>query len=149
MNHIPYKGSGPAMQDLMGGSIEMAVGTLGGLVPLHRDGRLQLLGVATAQRVPTAPDIATVAESAGLAEPFEAMLWNVVAVPRNTPAAVRARLADASRRAMSEPALIARLQEQGMFADLHIGDASATAFVAAETAKWGPIVRELSASLKR
>ena len=57
ISHVPYKGSGPAMQDLMGGTIEMAVGTLGGMLPLHRSGKTRLFGVATAKRVDLAPDI--------------------------------------------------------------------------------------------
>lgn len=143
ITHVPYKGSGPAMQDLMGGTIEMAVGTLGGMLPLHRSGKMRLVGVATAARLPMAPDIPTVAESAELPAPFEAMLWHVVAVPRNTPAAIMATLAQASQGAMNDPALLAKLADQGMFADLHIGDAQAGAYVKAEMAKWKPIIGRL------
>ncbi len=49
ITHIPYKGTGPALQDLMGGQIDMAVGTLGGLLPLHKAGALHIVGVATGQ----------------------------------------------------------------------------------------------------
>ena len=147
--HVPYKGSGPAMQDLVGGSIEMAVGTLGGMLPLHKDGRLRLVGVATAKRLALAPEIPTVAESAGLAAPFEAMLWHVVAVPRKTPDAVRKTLAEATQRAMTDPVLLASIGEQGMFADLHVGDAAATAFVAAEAVKWKPVVDKLGSSVRQ
>ena len=147
--HVPYKGSGPAMQDLMGGAIEMAVGTLGGMLPLHKGGRMKLVGVATAKRLPMAPDIPTIAESAGLAAPFEAMLWHVVAVANNTPQSVRTRLAEASQLAMADAAVVANMNEQGMFADLHIGDAAATSFVKAEAAKWAPVVGRLGDALKR
>ena len=149
ITHVPYKGSGPAMQDLMGGNIQMAVGTLGGMLPLHKSGRMRLVGVASAKRYAIAPDIATVAESAGLAEPFEAMLWHVVALPRKTPDAVRQTLAEATRKAMADPALNTSLGEQGMFADLHIGDGAATAFVKAEAAKWKPIVAQLGKQIGR
>ena len=141
--HIPYKGTGPAMQDLMGGAIEMAVGTLGVMLPFHRSGRMHIVGVATAQRLTLAADIPTVAESADLAAPFEASLWNVVAVPRGTPAAVKKALADATRAVMGTPAMAATLAEQGIFADLHIGDAPAAAYVKAEAAKWKPVVAQL------
>jgi tripartite-type tricarboxylate transporter receptor subunit TctC len=143
ITHVPYKGSGPAMQDLMGGTIEMAVGTLGGMLPLHRSGKMRLVGVATAARLPMAPDIPTVAESADLPAPFEAMLWHVVAVPRNTPAAIMATLAQATQTTMNDPAMLGKLAEHGMFADLHIGDAQASAFVKAEMAKWKPIIAKL------
>lgn len=143
ISHVPYKGSGPAMQDLMGGTIEMAVGTLGGMLPLHRSGKTRLFGVATAKRVDLAPDIPTVAESAGLPEPFEAMLWHVVALPRKTPPAIMKVLADASQPAMADTNLLGKLADQGMFADLHMGDAAAEAYVKAEAAKWKPIIAKL------
>ena len=149
ITHIPYKGSGPAMQDLMGGNIHMAVGTVGGMLPLHKDGRMKLVGVATNKRTTLAPDIPTVAEGAGLASPFAAILWNVVAVPRKTPDAIRAKLAEASQRAMSDPALLASLEQQGMSADLHVGDAAATAFVKEEVAKWEPVITKLGSAVKR
>ena len=149
MTHIPYKGTGPALQDLMGGSIDMAVGTLGSMLPLHKSGRLHIVGVATAQRMSMAPDIPTVAESADLKAPFEAMLWNVLAVPRNTPPAVRKALADATRKVMTSPAMMASLDTQGMFADLHIGDVEATAYVNAEAAKWKPVITSLGSAIKQ
>ncbi|MCD2513401.1 Bug family tripartite tricarboxylate transporter substrate binding protein [Comamonas endophytica] len=145
--HIPYKGTGPSMQDLMGGATEMAVGTLGVMLPFHRSGRMHIVGVATARRLALAPDIPTIAESADLAAPFEAMLWNVLAAPRGTPAAVKKTLADATRAVMGSPAMAATLGEQGIFADLHIGDAAAAAYVKAETAKWKPVVAQLGTAL--
>jgi tripartite-type tricarboxylate transporter receptor subunit TctC len=147
--HVPYKGTGPSLQDLMGGTIEMAVGTVGGLLPLHRSGRIQLLGIATAKRMSIAADIPTIAESAGLASPFEAMLWNVVAVPRNTPAAVKNALSEASRKVMTSDAMKVTLDEQGMFADLHIGDVAASAYVKAESAKWRPVIASLGDTIRQ
>ncbi|MEG0001671.1 Bug family tripartite tricarboxylate transporter substrate binding protein [Comamonas sp.] len=147
MMHIPYKGAGPAMQDLMGGAIEMCVGTLGVMLPFHRSGRMHIVGVATAQRLALAPDIPTIAESADLAVPFDAMLWNVVAVPRGTPPAVKKALADASKAVMNTPAMATTLAEQGISADLHIGDAAASAYVKAEAAKWKPVVAQLGTVL--
>lgn len=141
--HMPYKGAGPALQDLIGGQIEMTVDTLGGLIPHHNSGRIRIVGVAATKRLSTAPDIPTVAESADLARPFEAMLWNVVTVPRDTPAAEQQTLSQATDRAMSDPALRSKLESQSMFADLHVGPAAATAFVKAESAKWKPIIATL------
>ncbi|ASJ73274.1 Bug family tripartite tricarboxylate transporter substrate binding protein [Granulosicoccus antarcticus] len=149
VGHVPYKGSAPAMQDLMGGSIEMAVGTLGGLLPLHKGGRLKLLGVASAKRLDLAPEIPTIAESAGLDTPFEALLWNVVAVPRNTPPEIKARLAEASQAAMNDAETAEKLIAQNMFADLHIGDEAASRFVKAEAAKWKPVIDSLGPTIRR
>lgn len=123
--------------------------TLGGMLPLHKSGRMRLVGVTTAKRSAMAPDIPTEAESAGLSAPFEAMLWNVVALPHKTPAAVAKLLADASQRAMTSTDMVARLAEQGMFADLHIGDVAASADVKAEAAKWTPVVNKLGAAIKQ
>lgn len=148
ITHVPYKGSGPAMQDLMGGQIDMAVGTIGGMLQLHQGGKMKLVGVATAKRMSMAPDIPTVAESAGMSAPFEAMLWNVVAVPRNTPAEVKTRLAAATQKAMNDPAVLASLNDQGMFADLHIGDAAASAYVKAEAEKWKPVIDKLGSKIR-
>ena len=143
ITHVPYKGAGPALQDLIGGQIEMTVDTLGGLMQHHQNGRVRIVGVASAKRLSTAPDIPTVAESADLAKPFEAMLWNVVTVPRDTPAAEQQKLAQATQRAMSDPVLRSKLESQSMFADLHVGHAAATTFVKAESAKWKPIIAAL------
>ena len=149
VEHIPYKGSAPAMQDLMGGTIDMAVGTLGGMLPLHEGGRLKLLGVATAERLDLAPDIPTIAESAKLPEPFEAVLWNVVAVPSGTPADIMATLAEASEAAMTDADTVEKLKVQNMYADLHIGNEAAASFVAAEAAKWKPVIDSLGESIRR
>jgi tripartite-type tricarboxylate transporter receptor subunit TctC len=143
IEHVPYKGTGPALQDLMGGSIEMAVGTLGVMLPLHRSGRLRILGVATSKRLALAPDIPTIAESADLSTPFDAMLWNVLAVPRHTPAAIKRALSEASKATMNAPAMAAALSEQGIFVDLHIGDEAAGAYVKAEASKWKPVIAQL------
>ena len=143
INHVPYKGSAPALQDLLGGNIEMTVDTLGSLLPHHQAGRVRVVSVAAAKRVALAPDIPTVAESADLDKPFEAMLWNVVTAPRDTPAQVVSQLAQATQRAMSDASLRSRLESQAMFVDLHLGQAAAAAFVQAERAKWKPIVASL------
>lgn len=143
ITHIAYKGAAPAMQDMIGGTIEMTVDTLGSALPQHQSGRVRIVAVASAKRAPTAPDIPTVAESAELKVPFEAMLWNVVTAPKGTPEPVLKQLAEASRKAMSDPALRARLESQAMFVDLHVGETSAKAFVKAEQAKWKPIVTAL------
>jgi tripartite-type tricarboxylate transporter receptor subunit TctC len=143
LTHIPYKGAAPALQDLMGGSIEMTVDTLGSLLPHHQTGRVRILGVAAAKRLSLAPDVPTVAESADITKPFEAMLWNVVTTPKNTPAATLKALSEATQRVMSDPAVRTRLEAQSMFANTHVGQLPAVAFIQAERAKWKPIVETL------
>ena len=143
ITHIPYKGAAPAMQDLIGGTIEMTVDTLGSLMPQHQAGRLRILAVASAKRLAAAPDIPTVAESADMDKPFEAMLWNAVSAPKETPAAVLATLTEATRRVMQDPSVRSRLEVQSMFANPHLGQAAAATYIRAEQAKWKPIVASL------
>ncbi len=142
ITHIPYKGAAPALQALLGGMIEMTVDTLGSLLPQHQAGKLRILAVASAKRLAVAPDIPTVSESADLPKPFEAMLWNVVTAPRETPVAVIRALSDATQRVMGDTALRTKLETQSMFADARIGPA-AVSFVQAEQAKLKPIVAAL------
>lgn len=140
--HVPYKGSAPARQDLLGGTLQMAIDTLGPMLPQHQAGKARIVGIASARRLASVPDIPTVAESAGLSEPFEAMLWNVVTVPKDTSPDVVRALSEASRRAMADPALQSQLRSQAMFADIHLGS-QAEQFARAEIAKWKPIVDQL------
>ena len=143
LTHIPYKGAAPALQDLIGGNIEMTVDTLGSLLPHHTSGRIRILAVAAAKRLPLAPDVPTVAESADLTKPFEAMLWNVVSTARGTPPAVLQSLSEATRRVMVDPAVRSRLEAQTMFVNLHAGHVASTAFIQSERLKWKPVIETL------
>jgi tripartite-type tricarboxylate transporter receptor subunit TctC len=143
VNHVPYKGAAPAMQDVIGGSIEMTVDTLGSASAQHKSGRIRILAVASSKRLAAAPDIPTVTESAELSKPFEAMLWNVVAAPKDLPKAVLTRLAQATNRAMNSPDVRLKLESQSMFVDLYEGHEKAVAFVKAEQARYKPIISAL------
>lgn len=143
ITHIPYKGSAPALQDLIGGNVEMIVSTLGAALEQHKAGKARILAVASAKRMAIAPDIPTVAQSGEFDQPFESTLWNVITVPRGTPQAVQSRLAEATQRAMNDPALRITLESQAMFVDLHVGHTQAHAFVKAEQARYKPIIATL------
>lgn len=142
ITHVPYRGSAPAMQDLLGGNIEMTVDTLGSALPQHKAGKVRIVAVASDKRIALAPDIPTVAESADLNAPFVSMLWNVVTAPRGTPPQVLSRLQEATKRAMADPGMRSKLESQAMFVDLHVGLA-AVAYVKAERARLAPIVDSL------
>jgi tripartite-type tricarboxylate transporter receptor subunit TctC len=143
VNHVPYKGAAPAMQDVIGGSIEMTVDTLGSALPQHKAGRVRILAVASSKRLALASDISTVTESGELGTPFEAMLWNVVTAPKDVPKAVLTRLAEATSRAMNVADVRSKLESQSMFVDLYAGHEKAIAFVKAEQARYKPIVSSL------
>ena len=113
ITHVPYRGSGPAMNDLLSGQIAMVTTTLGSALPFHNSGKARLLAVATAQRTALAPQVPTVSETLGGA-PFEAVLWHCLAGPAGLPPEVVARLAAATRETMNDPALLKALAEQGI-----------------------------------
>ncbi len=140
MTHVPYRGSGPAMNDLLSGQITMVTTTLGSALPFHASGKARLLAVATAQRTALAPEVPTVSETLGGA-PFEAVLWHCLAGPAGLPPEVVARLAAASREAMNDPALLKALAEQGIVPVTDSTPDSTVAFVRAEAERWAPIVK--------
>ncbi len=140
MTHVPYRGSGPAMNDLLSGQIAMVTTTLGSALPFHASGKARLLAVATAQRTALAPEVPTVSETLGGA-PFEAVLWHCLAGPAGLPPEVVARLAAASREAMNDPALLKALAEQGIVPVTDSTPDSTVAFVRAEAERWAPIVK--------
>ncbi len=143
ITHVPYRGAALALQDVMGGTIEMTVDTLGSLLPHHKSGRVRIIGVASSKRLALAPDVPTVAESVDSTKPFEAMLWNVVAAPRGMPQNIMDTLTTATQKVMNDAAFRSRLEAQFMFADVHIGQTAAVKFIQTERAKWKPIIDTL------
>ena len=83
MLHVPYRGNGPAMVDLLAGNIDAVADTVVTGLPQHQEGRVKMLAVASLKRSPLAPDVPTVAEAIGLPS-FEAELWSLIAVRRST-----------------------------------------------------------------
>jgi tripartite-type tricarboxylate transporter receptor subunit TctC len=137
--HVPYKGEAPAMTDLIGGQVTFMVGQASSAVPHLKTGKLIGLAVTTPTRVSTLPDIPTLAE-AGLPG-FSAYGWNAVLVPKGTPLAIAERLNKEINTA------VASAEVQKAFADLGldrldpVSPDGASAFVAAETRKWAPVIR--------
>lgn len=137
--HVPYKGSAPAMTALVGGEIGMGFSNVITTLPLVKAGRLKMLAVTTPKRSALLPDLPTIAE-AGVAG-FENTIWNGVVVHAATPKAIQAALHEAITRAVESPEVKDKLTLDG--AEPFIGDTPAAygAFIAAEIAKWGKIVR--------
>ncbi|MBM3620926.1 MAG: tripartite tricarboxylate transporter substrate binding protein [Alphaproteobacteria bacterium] len=140
LTHVPYRGSGPAMTDLLAGQIAMVVTTLGSALPFHGSGRARLLAVATAQRTVLAPQVPSVSELLG-GQPFEAVLWHCLAGPAGLPAEVVTRLAAAVRETMADAALLKALADQGIVPVTDSTPASTAEFVRAEADRWAPIVK--------
>lgn len=134
--HVPYKGSAPAMQDLIGGQVPLSFDTNIASVPQLKAGKIKALAVTTPRRIANAPDVPTLAES-GL-HGFEMSAWVSFVAPRGLPEAVRATLVKALADAMATPALQADLAKAG----LEVGYEPPAAFEA-RVQKELPVMREL------
>ena len=136
MLHIPYKGGAPAMNDLLGGQVDLMFINQDAVIPHQQSGRLVPLAITSAQRNAMFPNLPTVAESfAG----FEATAWAGISVPKGTPAAIVERLHAATVKALNGP-MRAKQEATGA---LVVGSTPAqyTQFVRDETAKWTQVIR--------
>ncbi|NVO14975.1 MAG: tripartite tricarboxylate transporter substrate binding protein [Rhodoplanes sp.] len=144
--HIPYKGAAPAMNDLIGNQIGMVIDTLGTSLQQYRAGTVRILAVASAKRSELAPDIPTVDEALNI-QGFEAGLWNMVAVPAATPAAVVAKLSDATSRVMADAEFQAQLRKLGIDPVTDSSPAAARAFIERERMRFKPVVAASGVSI--
>ena len=141
--HVPYRGSGPALADLMAGTVDFMVDTIAGVLPGVRGGQLRALAVTTRERSPVLPDVPTTAE-AGLPG-YETYNWHGVFAPAAVPAPLRARLEAATLAALRTPALQRRLMEVGVDPRPLGADAFGT-FWDEQLALWIPIIRASGAT---
>jgi tripartite-type tricarboxylate transporter receptor subunit TctC len=138
MDHVPYRGGGPAMTDLIGGQIPILFDVLAGAASHIRAGSAKALAVTTKERSPSFPDVPTVSE-AGLPG-FETYTWNAVFGPAGMPAALVERFSNELRAVVSDEAIRARFAELSARPVGSTPDALARE-VAAENAKWAPVVQ--------
>lgn len=132
--HIPYRGSGPALTDLMAGSLGFVMESTASAIPLVRDGQLRALAVTDTARRPQLPEVPTMAEATGLQDVTTFGSGGIVA-PAGTPTAVIETLYAAFGEAMRDPTVRARFEEQAT-TPLADGPAEFAAFLQAEQAKW-------------
>lgn len=138
LQHIPYRGTGPAMQDLLGGRIMALFDTLPTSLPHIREGRLRALAVSTVARNATLPDVPTVAEAA--LPGYEALNWYAVFAPRGLPEGMAAALHQGIGAAVRRASFQARLAAQGM--DPMDGTpVELAAYIAADRQRWTDLVR--------
>jgi len=133
LQHVPYKGGGPAVADLLGGQVQLMFATLPTVLEHVRAGKLRALGVTTAQRFAGAPDIPTIAE-AGLPG-YDVSGWSGLFAPARTPREAIDRLAAETAKILADPALKQRFLAQGAQPAVKMPDEFA-AFVDAEIQKW-------------
>ncbi len=137
MLHVPYRGSAPMVTDLLGGQVQAAFDNLPTSIEYIRTGKLRGLGVTTATRLPTLPDIPPIAD---FVPGFEAGAWAAIAAPKNTPAEIIDLLSRETKAALADPAILARLAGMGA-TPFVISPADLNTFVVEQTAKWGKVIR--------
>jgi tripartite-type tricarboxylate transporter receptor subunit TctC len=139
MVHVPYKGGGPALNDVIGGQVPLFFGNLASTLQHVQSGRLRALAVTSAQRSTMLPEVPTLAE-AGV-KGAEIHEWNALFVPAATPEAVVAKLAGALQKAMASPDVRARIAQLG--GEAFKGDPKAASeFIQAQMVLWARVIKD-------
>jgi tripartite-type tricarboxylate transporter receptor subunit TctC len=137
--HVPYKGSAPALNGVLGGETQFMIDSVGSSIPLIKGGKLRAVAVTSAKRLPALPDVPTVAESG--VPGFDVSTWFGLLVPKQTPAAIVNRLNAAVAVAVRDPAFRSQFEAVGLIVPPPIDPATFAHFIQAETAKWGPLIK--------
>ena len=135
--HVPYRGAGPALTDLLGGQVMMSFAGIAGSIEYVRTGKLRALAVTTAMRSEALPDVPTVGE---FVPGFEAGDWLGIGAPRNTPAEIVNQLNKETAAALADPKIKARFADLGGTA-LALTPAEFGKLIADETEKWAKVIR--------
>jgi tripartite-type tricarboxylate transporter receptor subunit TctC len=142
ITHVPYKGTAPALADLLGGQVEMMCDNLGVSLPHVRSGKLKALAVASAKRVKALPDVPTLAESL---PGFEAVAWFGIVAPPKTPAAIAEKVAAGVIDALKLPDVLKRLNELSA-EPMGLTPAETATYMKQETERWAAVIK--SAGIK-
>ena len=138
--HVPYRGGGPAVTDLLGGQVQVMFAPTPPSIEHIRSGKLRALAVTTATRSDALPDIPTVGE---FVPGYEASNWYGVGVPKNTPAEVVEKLNKEINAGLADPKIKARFADLGV-TPLVVSPADFGRLIAEETEKWGKVIRALN-----
>ena len=140
--HVPYKGTGPALTDLLGGQINMMVSTFASALPHVKSGRMRALGVTTAKRSPAAPDVPTLIEG-GVAG-YDYSTWYGLLAPAGTPKPIIDMLNATNRKVLARDDIKQKLESQGVDPIVNT-PAEFSAYMKSETEKWGKVVKATGA----
>ena len=144
LNHVPYKGSGPAMQDLLAGEVGVSFAGVPNVLGQVRAGRLKALAVTTPKRWVELPDVPTMAE-AGVPG-YEATLWLSISGPAGMPKDIVQRLYTEIAKALKDPDLQAKFRQAGVEAD-STGGEELLRYMRSEDEKWGRVVKDTGATV--
>jgi tripartite-type tricarboxylate transporter receptor subunit TctC len=136
--HVPYRGAGPAMNDLIGGHVQMFFDLMPVVLPQVTTGKVRALGIAGAKRASSLPDVPTIAEQG--VPGFDASSWYGLVAPAKTPEPVLAKLREEVAKALKTPDMVARIRELGSEPGAAFGKDFGS-FMAAETKKWAEVIR--------
>ena len=142
MQHVPYKGSAPALTDLIGGQVQLIFDSMPSAMPHVKSGKIRALAVTTAKRSPTVPDLPTIAESG--VPGFDISTWYGVWAPAGTPRDIVNKISAEIGKALNQPAVRERLAALGAEPAGNTPEEFA-AYCQSELAKWSKIVRESGA----
>jgi tripartite-type tricarboxylate transporter receptor subunit TctC len=145
MTHVPYKGAGPAMVDLLAGNVQLMFDSFGTALPSVTAGSLRALGVSSAQRRPELPDVPTIAES-GFPD-YLVSVWFAVAVPAKVPENVAGIIKASLDRALNDDTFRASLQKIGYSVKRPQSAAEIAKFIEADRARWSAVVKDRNISL--
>ncbi|WP_375775112.1 Bug family tripartite tricarboxylate transporter substrate binding protein [Bradyrhizobium sp. ma5] len=145
MTHVPYKGAGPALQDLLSGNIQLMFDTLGTALPPVKSGMLRALGVSSTERIADLPDLPTIAES-GYPD-YAVSVWYGIAAPSKVPDEIASKIKASLDRALNDEAFRASLVRIG-FPPLRVkSQAEIDRFLDTDRARWAGVVKALNISL--
>lgn len=145
LNHAPYRGAAPGIQDLLAGQIDCMLVDTGSSMPHIKTGKLRALAVAHERRLDTLPDVPTFSES-GIAD-FKAFSWQFLVAPASTPVPARVALESALNKALVQTGVKKRLFDLGI-EPASMGSEDAKRFVASEAALWGNVIRKAGIKLE-
>jgi tripartite-type tricarboxylate transporter receptor subunit TctC len=139
MTHVPYKGTGPALNDIVAGHVDFIFMQLESAIKLHQGGKARILAVTTAKRIPQLPDSPTMAEL-GLKDMISDT-WNAISAPPGTPAPIVTKLNATLNTALKEPELAGRFKQ--LLLTPGSGNVAETrAFIAEDTKRWSDVIKE-------
>lgn len=136
--HVPYRGSGPAVTDLIGGQLDLVIDSAATALTQVKGGALRALAVTTKERLPALPELPTVAETL---PGYEAYTWNAILAPAGTSPEILTGMNRITNAALADPALARRFEELGIVVARNSTPEVTEAFIAAEMAKWQPLLR--------